>query len=109
MEKTGRVLGVLAGLGIAAFWTVLSFHPNSGGARYVLIASSMILAALIGVAGGVTGRSSLLFAAFAVSVPSAAYFLLVESVYRGIGYLTPLLLVAGLMIYLSQRRVARHA
>ena len=109
MEKAGRVLGVVAGLGIVGFWIALSLHPNSGGRGYILIASSMIAAALVGVVGGVTGKPALLFAAFAVSVPSAAYFLLVESIYRAIGYLTPLLLVAALLIHVSRRRLAGHA
>ena len=109
MEKAGRVLGAVAGVGIIGFWIALSLHPNSGGRGYILIASLMIAAALVGVVGGVTGNPALLFTAFAVYVPSAAYFLLVESIYRTIGYLTPLLLVAALMIHVCRRRLARHA
>lgn len=102
------MLGTIAGLGIVVLWIALSLHPNSGGARYILIASSMILAALIGMLGAITGRPTFLFVAFAVSIPSGLYFLLVETIYRGIGYLTPLLLISAFMIYLPQRRVDRH-
>ena len=104
MERAGRILGATAGLAIAGFWISLSLHPNSGGARYILIAASMIAAALVGVVGAIASRPALLFAAFAVSLPSAAYFLLSASLYRAIGYLTPLLLVSGLMIHAARHR-----
>lgn len=106
MEKAGRILGAVSGLGIVGFWIALSLHPNSGGSRYILIASSMIVASLVGVLGAIIGRPGLLAAAFAVSLPSAVYFLLVASIYRAIGFLTPLLLVAALMIHASRRRLA---
>ena len=108
MEKVGRVLGAVAGAGIVALWISLSLHPNSGGPRFILIASSMIVAAVIGIFGALLARPSLLLIAFAVSLPSALYFFLVETIYRGIGYLTPLLLVSAALIYLP-RRAARPA
>lgn len=104
MEKAGRILGGAAGLAIAGFWISLSLHPNSGGAHYILIAASMVAAALVGVVGAIASRPALLFAAFAVSVPSGAYFLLAASLYRAIGYLTPVLLVSGLMIHAARHR-----
>lgn len=106
VEKAGRILGATAGMGIAALWVSLSLHPNSGGAQYILIAASMMAAALTGVVGAIASKPALLFAAFAVSVPSGAYFLLVESIHRAIGYLTPLLLLSGVMIYMAQHRNA---
>lgn len=104
MERAGRILGATAGLAITGFWISLSLHPNSGGTRYILIAASMIAAALVGVVGAIASRPALLLAAFAASLPSGAYFLLAASIYRAIGYLTLLLLVSGLMIYAARHR-----
>lgn len=109
MTLWGRTLGVLSTLGAMLLWLIFVFYNPNGtvviGPETLMVVFIMVTLASTALAGSLFNRPwLLLLAAVASLVPVGLYLLGNPGVFRWIGALNLMTLVAGVMLVVDQRR-----
>jgi hypothetical protein len=108
MTKVARFAGALACAATAGLWLVFLFaNPYAAPGSFLLPAAMLLLAALGGAAAWLGKPYGLLAAALASFAPVGLYLLGTPGIFRGIGVLNLVALLAAALMLAGRRGAAR--